>query len=239
VIFDFDFTLADSSPGIERCVNYALDRLRFPVPTTTEILNTVGLSLEETLGQLTGETHPALCSSFSRLFHEHADLVMEANTKIYECVYPVIRRLRAAHVEIGIVSSKLHYRIVGVLRRNGLDKLFSVIVGADDVAKEKPNPEGILLAIQTLGVAPELAVYVGDHTVDAQAARNAGVSFVATLSGMHARENFEPYQCRAILKDLRTLPEILLGRVLCLPHVNRNVNARSPFMASWFSTPKP
>ncbi len=27
VIFDFDYTLADSSPGVIECVNYALTRL--------------------------------------------------------------------------------------------------------------------------------------------------------------------------------------------------------------------
>jgi phosphoglycolate phosphatase len=136
---------------------------------------------------------------------------MDSSTVIYDYVYPMIRNIRDSHLklETGIVSSKLRYRVGSILRLNGLDTSFSVIVGADDVANGKPDPEGILLAIRKLGVDPASAVYVGDHCVDAMAAKNAGVPFVATLSGTHSRRDFAPYPCRAIVSHLGDLPSVL------------------------------
>jgi phosphoglycolate phosphatase-like HAD superfamily hydrolase len=54
------------------------------------------------------------------------------------------------------------------------------------VAAFKPNPRGILVALERLGVAPGEALYVGDRAeVDAAAARAAGVA-CAILSGLKA-----------------------------------------------------
>ena len=46
-----------------------------------------------------------------------------------------------------------------------------MIVGADDTARHKPDPEPILLALERLGAQPEDAVYVGDSPFDIGAAR--------------------------------------------------------------------
>ena len=42
VLFDFDFTLADSSVGIIACINYALARIGLPESPPEAILKTVG-----------------------------------------------------------------------------------------------------------------------------------------------------------------------------------------------------
>ena len=209
VIFDLDFTLADSSSGIVECASYALGELGFSAPSRQRVIETIGLSLAETFERLTGVSNSQLTTQFSQLFHQHADRVMEANTVIYDSVKPVICRLRKANFGTAIVSTKLHYRINNILEVNGLRQQFDVIVGSDDVIRHKPDPEGILLALRVLKVTPGSAVYVGDHVVDAQAAYNAGVAFIATLSGMHASESFEQYPCQAIVEDLRAVPAAL------------------------------
>jgi phosphoglycolate phosphatase len=209
VLFDFDFTLGDSSPGIVKCVGHALTDLAFPVPPVSRILATVGLTLEETFRELTGRSDALIASRFTKLFHEHAEHVMEASTTIYEDAYPVLRKLRTAGIGTGIVSTKLHHRLQGIVRRNGLEECIGVIIGADDVTHPKPDPEGILVALKTLDVPPASAVYVGDHVVDAETAKNAGVSFVATLSGTCSRSSFDRYTCRGIVDNLGNLPKVL------------------------------
>ena len=51
---------------------------------------------------------------------------------------------------------------------------FSVVVGFEDVARHKPYPEGVELALERLGVLPEEALLVGDSAADIEAARAAG-----------------------------------------------------------------
>ena len=52
--------------------------------------------------------------------------------------------------------------------------LFSVVVGFEDVARHKPDPEGVELALGRLGVLPKEALLVGDSAADIEAARAAG-----------------------------------------------------------------
>ncbi|MXX53459.1 MAG: HAD hydrolase-like protein, partial [Dehalococcoidia bacterium] len=43
VLFDFDFTLADSSAGIIACINHGLRKLGLPEAPDEEIMKTIGL----------------------------------------------------------------------------------------------------------------------------------------------------------------------------------------------------
>jgi HAD superfamily hydrolase (TIGR01549 family) len=45
-----------------------------------------------------------------------------------------------------------------------------VALGADEVAAAKPDPDGLLLCCERLGVDPASSVYVGDSPTDGQAA---------------------------------------------------------------------
>ncbi len=54
VVFDFDFTLADSSAGVAECVNHALGAMGLPAAAPQAIYRTIGLSLTETLKRLAG-----------------------------------------------------------------------------------------------------------------------------------------------------------------------------------------
>ena len=209
MIFDFDLTLADSSAGTIDCVNYALRRLRLPSVSDRRIVESIGLSMPDTLAYLTGNTDAQMVEAFNHHFIARADQVMADLTVVYECVPSVVRTLRAAGLAQGIVSSKLRYRIEHILARERLGDCFTVIVGAEDTPHHKPHPAGLLLAVSRLGCQPEEVVYVGDHPVDAQAARGAGVSFVAVLTGASARQHFIESQPLAILADLAALPALL------------------------------
>ncbi|MCH9034174.1 MAG: HAD family hydrolase [Planctomycetes bacterium] len=55
IVFDFDYTLADSSVPVIDCVNYALGRLGLPAAPPEAIRRTIGLGLPEKLQALAGE----------------------------------------------------------------------------------------------------------------------------------------------------------------------------------------
>jgi len=135
IIFDFDFTLVDSSQGIVECVAYAFQELGLPIPPAERVMDTIGLSLAATFNRLTELDSSDMARNFVRCFHQHADQVMDNQTVVYECVRPLLELLRSANIRVGVVSTKL--------QKNGLDSLFDTIVGADDVTKSKPDPEGL------------------------------------------------------------------------------------------------
>jgi len=71
----------------------------------------------------------------------------------------------------------------GYIKKGQTLQYFDVIVGGEDVAAHKPDPEGLLKAISMVGCQKEEVLFVGDSTVDARTAKNAGVDFVAVLTG--------------------------------------------------------
>ena len=206
IVCDFDYTLADSSPGIVTCANEALRGLGLPQATPARIRATIGLSLPQTLTALSGVTDSALTAEFTRRFVAHADRVMNKLTTIYPWVPETVRHLRERGTRLGIVSSKYRYRIEQILVEQGLANVFDIIIGGEDVTQHKPDPAGLFLALQHLQVRPAEVLYVGDHPVDAEAASRAGITFMAVLTGTSDMQSFAGHAVESFLDDLSHLP---------------------------------
>jgi HAD superfamily hydrolase (TIGR01509 family) len=83
-----------------------------------------------------------------------------------------LERLRALGLELAVVANwdlSLHDR----LDEFGLAHFFSAIVHA----ARKPAPDGLLAALERLGVSPQRALHIGDEDNDEQAARAARMRF--------------------------------------------------------------
>ncbi len=68
----------------------------------------------------------------------------------------VVRGAAAAGLMLGVVSGALREEVEGALRQEGLDRLFKVLVTADDVTVGKPAPEGYRRALEALNSLPPL-----------------------------------------------------------------------------------
>ncbi|MCM1495855.1 MAG: HAD hydrolase-like protein [Bacteroides sp.] len=93
IIFDFDYTLGDSTNGIALSINYALEELGYATPDIADIKKTIGLSLKETFFELTSNNNSDEAEQFIKLFKEKADNVMVTNTKLYTGVTDVLQKL--------------------------------------------------------------------------------------------------------------------------------------------------
>ena len=71
------------------------------------------------------------------------------------------------------------------------------------------SQEGILksikFALEHLGSSPEETLYIGDSTVDAETAQNAGVDFAGVLNGMTTAEELRVYPHKIIMQNLGEL----------------------------------
>lgn len=202
IIFDFDYTLGDSTKGIILSVNYALEKLGFLPLEEEQIKKTIGLSLKDTFITLTGSGDVNLINLFPQYFKEKADQVMVDNTTFYEGVLDTLEMLKKDGYIIGIVTTKFHSRIEQILKKYDATHLVDLIVGGDDVKIEKPDPEGLLWAIDHMQIKKENVLYVGDSIVDAKTAMCAGVDFVGTLTGTTTRDELEEYPYKNIVNQI-------------------------------------
>lgn len=209
VIFDFDYTLADSSPGVIECINFALTEMGLDRVTYEAACRTIGLSLHETFLTL-GEHHEQQrCEEFHQLFVKRAEQVMADRTVLYDSVPVVVEALRERGLKLGIVSTKYRRRILEVLTREAMLDGFDLVIGGEDVEHHKPHPQGLLRAMDQLECSPASTLYVGDSVVDAELAHRAGVPLVVVLSGVTPREHFDTYRPVTLLESVSQLPTVI------------------------------
>ena len=203
-IFDFDYTLVDSSRGIVTCFRHVLGNHGHTGVTDTEIKRTIGKTLEESFSILTGITEARTLADYKREYVKAADVHMTANTFFFPETIEVLETLKSQGAVLGIVSTKFRYRILDLFEKTGHDGLVDFIVGGEDVTAAKPDPEGLLLAIgRASGGGKSEVLYVGDSVVDAATEQAAGTDFAGVLHGMTTCEELKTYPHVAIVDDLR------------------------------------
>jgi phosphoglycolate phosphatase-like HAD superfamily hydrolase len=89
----------------------------------------------------------------------------------------------------------------------GLPRL--AIVTCEEVTKTKPDPEGILKLMDELGVKPHEVIALGDHAVDVQAARAAGVHTIGISHGFGTPAELKEAGAICVVDDLASLPKMI------------------------------
>lgn len=204
-LFDFDYTLADSSRGIVKCFRIVLTRHPYLEVTDEAIKRTIGKTLEDSFSILTGITDPAQLTALRQEYRLEADIHMNANTRLFPDTLSTLKTLKAQGARIGIISTKYRFRILSFLKEYLPEDFLDIVVGGEDVKAAKPSPEGVLFALEHLGSTPQETLYIGDSTVDAETARNAGVDFAGVLNGMTAADELRAYPHRLIMENLGEL----------------------------------
>lgn len=187
-LFDFDYTLADSSRGIVTCFRNVLNRHGYTQPTDDDIKRTIGKTLEDSFSILSGVTDPLQLAEFKKEYVKEADTHMTVNTVLFLETKSVLIALKDSGARIGIISTKFRYRIKELLDQHFPEDFLDIIIGGEDVKTPKPSPEGLLLAIKQLHVTKAETLYIGDSTVDAETAQKAGVDFAGITHGMTTAE---------------------------------------------------
>lgn len=206
-LFDFDYTLADSSRGIVTCFRNVLNKHGYTNVTDEDIKRTIGKTLEESFSILTGVTDEEQLAGFKSEYRKEADTHMTINTVLFLETKSVLLALKDAGAFIGIISTKYRYRIKEMLDQHFPGSFFNIIIGGEDVQTAKPSPEGLLLAIKQLHVTKAETLYIGDSTVDAATAKAAGVDFAGVTHGVTTIEELAKYPHWKIMSSLEELLE--------------------------------
>lgn len=210
VVFDFDYTLGDSTEGIVLSANYGLENMGHAPADYDKIRRTIGLPLSDTYTALTGKEDPEGQKAFTAFFKEKADQVMTENTSLYERVPELLSQLKDMGIKTGIVTTKYHYRIEQIFKKYHIEYLLDQIVGSDDVKVPKPDPEGIHILLKTWGIKEKEMLYVGDSLVDAGTARAASVPFAAVTSGTTTSAMFYEFGYGTVVSGFEMLMEKVL-----------------------------
>jgi len=117
--------------------------------------------------------------------------------------------LRGWGIRLGVCSNKPRKFTEQLLGHLGLEYVFEVVVGPEDVARLKPEPDMLCLARSRLGLGPSEVLYVGDTVVDIQTAHAAGVRVFVVPTGSDDLETLRCAGADWVLNHLAELPDVL------------------------------
>ncbi|HYW08060.1 MAG TPA: HAD-IA family hydrolase [Longimicrobium sp.] len=189
VLYDFDGTLADSTELIMQCWRHTMNKHLGHCPPDEEWLSGFGRTLVDQLARFARSEaeHQAMLESY----RVHQNALFDTVLKPFPGAEATVAELARRGVRLAIVTSRLRRATLRGLDICGLASHFDVVVTPDDVAKPKPDPESVILALQRLGVAAEEALFVGDSPYDMAAGRAAGTRTAAALWGPFTRAALE------------------------------------------------
>lgn len=99
--------------------------------------------------------------------------------EIYDGVREVLNKLRSAGCFLSLCTARERKTALAILEITGLNSYFRDLVTRDCVVKTKPHPEGIRRLMASSNVDPADTIMVGDHRMDIEAARRAGIRAVS------------------------------------------------------------
>ncbi len=210
IFFDFDYTLGDATEAIVAGFLYGLHTMDYPIPTRAQIRHTVGLVLKDGFTEITGVTDEAERTRFAQLYRSVCTPVQIATAVLCDGCRELLETLRARGLKLAVVSSKPSAILAEILKARDIYGLFDFVIGPDQVPKPKPDPAGILRALEVTGLGAGEVLYCGDTVIDAQAGRNAGVDFCAVLNGTTPAADFAPFPCVNIAPTLPALQDWLI-----------------------------
>jgi len=204
-LFDFDYTLVDSSKGIVMCFSHVLGSYGYAGISEEDIKRTIGKTLEDAFSILTGVTDLQTLIEYRAEYIEKANICMTENTVLFPETMKVLSELKDRGAKIGIISTKYRYTIMELVDTRFTDGFFDIVMGIEDVKAPKPSPEGLLYAIKKLNGNLKDTLYIGDSIIDAQTAEAAGVDFAGVLHGTTTKEELITYPHIEIAQDLNVL----------------------------------
>lgn len=219
VLFDFDYTLGDSTGPITMGYQKGLTAMGWPAPTVEQVRPTIGHTLQDGYTMLTGDNSQTRRDEFYHRFRAavgeqtalRGDAPMITETRLFPGTRELLSALKQTGTAVGIVSTKLGATIRLIFACNGLEDMVWPVIGGEDVARPKPDPQGLNAALSLLGLTPEQVLFCGDTLIDARTAQAAGTDFCAVLNGTTPAAAFEPLPKVHIAPDLTELKDWLLG----------------------------
>ncbi len=184
VLLDLDGTLADTAADLAHALNRLRDEQGMAPLAVSELRPYVSQGARGMLA-CSLDIGPQ-DADYARLRDRFLTIYAESCARqatVFDGFADVLGELRGRGLRIGIVTNKLERFATPLLRALGVWPDADCLITPDLLRLPKPDPEGVLLACERLGVAPAASVFVGDDPRDIAAGQAAGTRTVVAGYG--------------------------------------------------------
>ena len=185
VIFDFDGVIINSIGIQKKALIESYEKVvggESP-PSFDEFLSHSGDSLTNIFKKM------SLPLSMIGHYHEVSRKNI-TSIEVFEGIRELLTVLKMRNFLCGIFTGKDRVRTIEILNYHDLLRYFDIVVCSDDISHPKPHPQGLIMALEQLGVPEHHALMVGDAPNDIRCAKAANVQSVGVLWGETDRDMF-------------------------------------------------
>ncbi len=189
VLFDMDGTLCDSMPSHDEAWVAFFAAKGIDLDVERFLRETAGLRNAEIVAAYLGAGGHIDDAEAVRIGREKEALfrdIYRPRLAPIDGLHGTLDALADTGVLLGLATSADRDNVAFTLAGLAVAGRFDTIVGAEDVARGKPHPDGYLLACERLGLAPGACLVVEDSRVGIEAARRAGMRVAVVLSSLAA-----------------------------------------------------
>ena len=95
--------------------------------------------------------------------------------ELYKDAKHTLNKLKNNGNLLGLVSNIGSKAIYSAIKKLGLNDIFEIVITRDHVRKLKPDPEGLVMAVNSLKIDPDSILFTGDSYDDLGAAKAANM----------------------------------------------------------------
>ena len=183
--FDLDGTLLDTAPDFFKAVNilrkkYSIgeahyDEVRSRVSQGAASLASYALNLE-------GKSSADIEFHRQELLEIYKVCCLD-DTCLFEGIEEVLNKLNNENIKWGIVTNKPRRFAEKIVQNKLGDFKPPFLICPDDVGVRKPEPEGLIHALDISESKSNESIYIGDHKIDITAGKRAGMISGAAAYG--------------------------------------------------------
>jgi len=178
--FDLDGTLTDPKPGITGCIQYALERLKRPVPEADELEWCIGPPLLDNFERLVGSKE---AQAGVDLYRERFSEVGLFENEVYPGIDDALAEAAALGAELYVASSKPLVFVRRILDHFELTPRFRGVFGSELDGRRTDKVDLLRYALEQTEVDGQTATMIGDRGVDSIGAQANEMGFLGVLYG--------------------------------------------------------
>ncbi len=211
IIFDVDGTMVDNAAyhekawielGRRRNLPITSQYYRTRIHARSNDKNVQGLynntATPELIAQISGEKEAIYRQTYRPVIAEIPGLAR------------LLAALHAQRVPCAAASNSPRENVDMVLDELRIRKYFSVAIDRNQISRGKPDPESLLTAAAAFKLPPHRCLVVEDSPSGFQAARNAGMKYIAITAGADPNDLQHAAAAAAVYRDYSTIaPENL------------------------------
>lgn len=202
ILFDLDGTLVDSLKVAFDGFNHVFQTHGAAAKTPREIMAMFGPGERKIFAQVVGDANAEAAS----LAYANYTRSRMGESPLFPGIPELIAELSDRRIPMSIVTGRGRESTEIILKHHGIGEKFVKIICHEDVSSSKPSPEGIQLALQSMGLAPENTAYVGDMWMDVRAAHRAGCRAISAMwDSVYDHESVEKEKPHVFVETPRNL----------------------------------